>query len=199
MSGLQISYSNAIFYLKLLLFFLGLFAIVLIFWSAKKIEPSTEIPFAKDVNFATLDDGLTNTLYSAVTNSGDEIEIVADQIIATEHKDNAIIKKATLKIFSIGSSDIYLTSDTALLNNNKKSLILTNNVKLKAENKIKLSAPKIYTALDKTLIQADGPVYGLFADSNITAGQLNISRENISANLVISFTKGVKMVYNNNQ
>ena len=63
MSGLQISYSNAIFYLKLLLFFLGLFAILLIFWSAKKIEPSTEIPFAKDVNFASLNDGLTEPLY----------------------------------------------------------------------------------------------------------------------------------------
>ncbi|NCX54071.1 MAG: hypothetical protein EBW83_04905, partial [Rhodobacterales bacterium] len=83
MSGLQISYSNAIFYLKLLLFFLGLFAILLIFWSAKKIEPSTEIPFAKDVNFASLNDGLTEPLYSSITNSGDELQIKAQQIVAT--------------------------------------------------------------------------------------------------------------------
>ena len=67
MSGLQISYSNAIFYLKLLLFFLGLFAILLIFWSAKKIEPSTEIPFAKDVDFASLNDGLTAVSYTHLT------------------------------------------------------------------------------------------------------------------------------------
>ena len=62
MSALQISYSNAIFYLKLFLFFLGLFAIVLIFWSAKKVEPSTEIPFAKDIDFTSLNDGLIDLM-----------------------------------------------------------------------------------------------------------------------------------------
>lgn len=100
MSGLKISYSNAIFYLKLLLFFLGLFAILLIFWSAKKIEPSTEIPFAKDVNFASLNDGLTEPLYSSITNSGDELQIKAQQIVTTERKDTALIKSASVKILS---------------------------------------------------------------------------------------------------
>ena len=48
MPSMQISYSNTIFYLKLVLFFAGLIAIVLIFMSAKKIELSTEVPFAKE-------------------------------------------------------------------------------------------------------------------------------------------------------
>ena len=66
---------------------------------------------------------------------------------------------------------------------------------LKTDDKLKITAPEISTALDKSLIQADGPVRGLFVNSNIQAGQLNIFRENISGKLVISFTKGVKMVY----
>ena len=75
---------------------MGLFAIVLIFLSAKKFEPSTEIPFAKDINFATLDDGLTQPLYSSITKSGDEVQIAADQIISTDQEDTALIKSANL-------------------------------------------------------------------------------------------------------
>ena len=195
MSLLQISYSNAVFYLKLSLFFIGLFAIVLIFLSAKKFEPSTEIPFAKDINFATLDDGLTQPLYSSITNSGDELQIAADQIISTNQKDTALIKSANLKIFSDNGNSIFLSSDTAILNKKRKNLIFKKNVNLTKDKKIKITAPEISTALDKTLIQADGPVRGLLVNSNIQAGQLNIFRENISGKLVISFTKGVKMVY----
>ena len=196
---LQISYSNAVFYLKLSLFFLGLFAIVLIFLSAKKFEPSTEIPFAKNIDFATLDDGLNKPIYSSMTNSGDELRISADQIISTEEKDTALIKSAILRVFSDSGSNFILSSDTALLNKRKKNLIFSKNVILKTDDKMEITAPEIFTALDKTLIRAEGPVKGLFGNSDIEAGQLVIFREDKSSNLVISFTKGVKMVYNVNQ
>ena len=199
MAAFQISYSNTVFYLKLTLVFLGLFALVLIFLSVKKLEPSSEIPFAKDMDFATLDDGLTNPIYSSMTNSGDELRIAADQIISTDLKDTALIKSAILRIFSESGSDIFLTSDMALINNREKSLTFSKNVILKTNDKMEITAPKIFTSLDKTLIQADGPIKGFFGKSNIQAGQLNISKENNSAHLVISFTKGVKMVYDVSQ
>ena len=199
MAAFQISYSNTVFYLKLTLVFLGLFALVLIFLSAKKLEPSSEIPFAKDMDFATLDDGLTNPIYSSMTNSGDELRIAADQIISTDLKDTALIKSAILRIFSESGADIFLTSDMALINNREKSLTFSKNVILKTNDKMEITAPKIFTSLDKTLIQADGPIKGFFGKSNIQAGQLNISKENNSAHLVISFTKGVKMVYDVSQ
>tara|TARA_B100001121_G_scaffold99467_1_gene88061 strand:- start:1444 stop:2049 length:606 start_codon:yes stop_codon:yes gene_type:complete len=199
MAAFQISYSNTVFYLKLTLVFLGLFALVLIFLSAKKLEPSSEIPFAKDMDFATLDDGLTNPIYSSMTNSGDELRIAADQIISTDLKDTALIKSAILRIFSESGSNIFLTSDMALINNGEKSLTFSKNVILKTNDKMEITAPKIFTSLDKTLIQADGPIKGFFGKSNIQAGQLDISKENNSAHLVISFTKGVKMVYDVSQ
>ena len=199
MAAFQISYSNTVFYLKLTLVFLGLFALVLIFLSAKKLEPSSEIPFAKDMDFATLDDGLTNPIYSSMTNSGDELRIAADQIISTDLKDTALIKSAILRIFSENGSNIFLTSDMALINNGEKSLTFSKNVILKTNDKMEITAPKIFTSLDKTLIQADGPIKGFFGKSNIQAGQLDISKENNSAHLVISFTKGVKMVYDVSQ
>ena len=199
MAAFQISYSNTVFYLKLTLVFLGLFALVLIFLSAKKLEPSSEIPFAKDMDFATLDDGLTNPIYSSMTSSGDELRIAADQIISTDLKDTALIKSAILRIFSESGSNIFLASDMALINNGEKSLTLSKNVILKTNDKMEITAPKIFTSLDKTLIQADGPIKGFFGKSNIQAGQLNISKENNSAHLVISFTKGVKMVYDVSQ
>ena len=199
MAAFQISYSNTVFYLKLTLFFLGLFALVLIFLSAKKIDPSSEIPFAKDKDFATLNDGLTNPIYSSITNSGDELRIAADQIISTGQKDTALIKSAILRIFSESGSNIFLSSDMALINNGEKSLTLSKNVILKTNDKMEITAPQIFISLDKTLIQADGPVKGLFGTSNIESGQLNISKENNSGNLVISFTKSVKMVYNVNR
>lgn len=196
MPTLKISYSNTVFYLKLTLVFLGLFALVMIFLSAKKLDPSTEIPFAKDIDFATLDDGLTKPIYSSMTNSGDEVRISAEQIISTEKKDIALIKSAILRIFSVSGSDLFLSSDTALLDKGKKNLIFSKNVILQTNDKMEITAPKIFTALDKTLIQADGPITGIFGNSNIEAGKLDIFKENASSNLVISFTKGVKMVYN---
>ncbi|MGI9398827.1 MAG: LPS export ABC transporter periplasmic protein LptC [Paracoccaceae bacterium] len=196
MATLKISYSNTVFYLKLTLVFLGLFALVIIFLSAKKLDPSTEIPFAKDIDFATLDDGLTKPIYSSMTNSGDEVRISAEQIISTEKKDIALIKSAILRIFSVSGSDLFLSSDTALLDKGKKNLIFSKNVILQTNDKMEITAPKIFTALDKTLIQADGPIKGIFGNSNIEAGRLDIIKENASSNLVISFTKGVKMVYN---
>ena len=198
MASFQISYSNTVFYLKLTLVFLGLFALVLIFLSVKKLNPSSEIPFAKDMEFATLDDGLTKPIYSSMTNSGDELRIAADQIISTGQKDTALIKSAILRIFSESGSNIFLSSDMALINNGEKSLTLSKNVILKTNDKMEITAPQIFISLDKTLIQADGPVKGLFGTSNIESGQLNISKENNSGNLVISFTKSVKMVYNVN-
>jgi len=178
---------------------MGIFALVLIFLSAKKLDPSTEIPFAKEIDFATLDDGLTKPLYSSMTNSGDELRISADQVISTEDKETALIKSAILQIFSDNGTGVFLSSDTALLNKGKKNLIFSKNVILKTDNKIKVSAPKILTALDQTLIKADGPVKGLFGNTIIEAGQLDIFKENSSSNLVISFTKGVKMLYDPSQ
>ena len=195
MSALQISYSNAIFYLKLFLFFLGLFAILLIFWSAKKIEPSTEIPFAKDVDFASLNDGLTEPLYSSITNTGDELQVQAQQIVATERKDTALIKSASVKILSENRPDVFLSSNKALLNKNEKNLIFIDNVLLKTEDKIEITASKISVSLDTTRIRANGPVKGIFSNNNVKAGQLEIFKEKNSPDLVISFTKGVEMIY----
>ena len=199
MSTLQISYSNTIFYLKLFLFFLGLLAIILIFWSAKKIEPSTEIPFAKDIDFTSLNDGLIEPLYSSITNSGDELQIQAQQIVATERKDTALIKSASLKIFSENRPGIFLSSEKALLNKDEKFLIFIDNVVLETEDKIEITAPKISVSLDITLIRANGPISGIFPNNTIKAGQLDIFKENNSSDLVISFTKGVEMVYNSLQ
>lgn len=195
MRSIKISYSNTVFYLKLTSFFIGLLAIVLIFLSAKKFEPSTEIPFAKDVDFKTLDDGVTQPLYSSITNSGDELQIEAQQIVATKQKNTALIKSVSLKIFTENNSHIYLSSDKALFNKRKKNLTLSKNVILKTNRQIQVTAPEIFTALDKTLIKAIGPINGLFSNGNIKAGQLDIFKKNISGDLVISFTKGVKMVY----
>ena len=198
MPTLQISYSNTIFYLKLILFFLGIFAIVLIFWSAKKIEPSTEIPFAKDVDFTSLNDGLTEPLYSSITNSGDELQVQAQQIVATERKDTALIKSASLKIFSENRPGVFLSSDNAILKKVEQNLIFLDNVLLKTDDNIEITAPKISVSLDTTLIRADGPVEGFFSNSSIKAGQLDISKESNLSGLVITFTKGVEMVYKHN-
>ena len=123
MPTLKISYSNTVFYLKLTLVFLGLFALVLIFLSAKKLDPSTEIPFAKNIDFATLDDGLTKPIFSSMTDSGDELRISADQIVSTEEKDTALIKSAVLEVFSDRGTNLFLSSDIALLNKGKKKCI----------------------------------------------------------------------------
>ena len=130
-----------------------------------------------------------------MTNSGDELRISADQIVSTEEKDRALIKSAILRIFSNSGSKLFLSSETAMLDKGKNNLVFSKNVILKTDDRMEITAPEIFTALDKTLIQADGPVKGLFGNSTIEAGQLNIFRKDKSSNLVISFTQGVKMVY----
>jgi hypothetical protein len=97
-------------------------------------------------------------------------------------------------LFGSGSN-LFLSSDTATLNKRQNNLVFSKNVILKTDDRIEITAPEIFTALDKTLIQADGPVKGLFGNSFIEAGQLDIFRQDESSYLVISFTQGVKMVY----
>ena len=196
MQILQLNYSNTVFYLKLVLIILGLLAIALIFSSAKKLELSSEIPFANEIDFTTLDDGLTKPLYSSTTNSGDEIQIAAKQIISTNTKDTALVRFGNLQVFPENGSRIILSSDIAVFKKKDNNLTFSENVILKSGNDIRVTAPKISTALDRLFIRANGPVNGFFSNSNIKAGQLEIYRENISNGIVISFTKGVKMVYN---
>ena len=196
MQLLQLNYSNTVFYLKLVLIILGLLAIALIFSSAKKLELSSEIPFANEIDFTTLDDGLTKPLFSSITKSGDEIQIAAKQIISTNKKDTALVRYGNLKVFPEDGSKIILSSDIAVFNKKDNNLTFSENVILKSGNDIRLTAPKISTAIDRVLIKANGPVNGFFSNSNIEAGQLEIFRGNISNGIVISFTKGVKMVYN---
>ena len=198
MPSMQISYSNTIFYLKLVLFFAGLIAIVLIFLSAKKIELSTEVPFAKDINVTSLNDGLTKPLHSSITNSGDVLQIAAEQIISTNKKDTALIKSVSFTVSTDEGSEVLLSAKKALFSKGNKSLTFKENVVLKAADKLRLSSKEIYTALDRTLIQATGPVSGLLSNTKIDAGQLDIFRESVSSDLVIRFTKGVKMIYDNN-
>ena len=196
MQLLQLNYSNTVFYLKLVLIILGLLAIALIFSSAKKLELSSEIPFANEIDFTTLDDGLTKPLFSSITKSGDEIQIAAKQIISTNTKDTALVRFGNLKVFPENGSRIILSSDIAVFKKKDNNLTFSENVILKSGNDIRVTAPKISTALDRLFIRANGPVNGFFSNSNIKAGQLEIFRENISNGIVISFTKGVKMVYN---
>ena len=198
MPSVQISYSNTIFYLKLVLFFAGLFAIVLIFLSAKKIELSTEVPFAKDINVTSLNDGLTKPLHSSITNSGDVLQIAAEQIVSTNKKDTALIKSVSLTVSTDEGSEILLSAKKAIFSKGNKSLTFKENVVLKAADKLRLNSKEIYTALDRTLIKATGPVNGSLSNTKIDAGQLDIFRESVSSDLVISFTKGVKMIYDNN-
>ena len=198
MPSIQISYSNTIFYLKLVLFFAGLFAIVLIFLSAKKIELSKEVPFAKDINVTSLNDGLTKPLHSSITNSGDVLQIAAEQIISTDKKGTALIKSVSFKVSTDEGSEILLSAEKAIFSKDNKSLTFRENVVLKAADKLRLSSKEIYTALDKTLIKATGPVSGSLSNTKIDSGQLDIFRESVSSDLVISFTKGVKMIYDNN-
>ena len=110
MPAIQISYSNTIFYLKIALFCVGLFAIILIFLSAKKIELGTEVPFAKDINVTSLNDGLTKPLHSSITNSGDVLQITAEQIILTDEKDTALVKSVSFTISTGEGSQILLSS-----------------------------------------------------------------------------------------
>ena len=196
MQILQLNYSNTVFYLKLVLIILGLLAIALIFSSAKKLELSSEIPFANEIDFTTLDDGLTKPLFSSITKSGDEIQIAAKQIISTNTKDTALVRFGNLEVFPGNGSRIILSSDIAVFKKKDNNLTFSENVILKSGNDIRVTAPKISTALDRLFIRANGPVNGFFSNSNIEAGQLEIFRENISNGIVISFTKGVKMVYN---
>ena len=101
----------------------------------------------------------------------------------------------TLKVFPGNGSRIILSSDIAVFKKKDNNLTFSENVILKSGNDIRLTAPKISTELDRILIKANGPVNGFFSNSNIKAGQLEISRENISSGIVISFTKGVEMIY----
>ena len=105
-------------------------------------------------------------------------------------------KNIGLDNWNIVNDDVMGGISTSYLSvSDEKNLIFIDNVLLETEDEIEITASKISVSLDTTLIQANGPVKGIFSNNNVKAGQLEIFKENNSPDLVISFTKGVEMVY----
>ena len=115
-----------------------------------------------------------------------------------DKKGTALIKSVSFKVSTDEGSEILLSAEKAIFSKDNISLTFRENVVLKAADKLRLNSKEIYTALDRTLIQATGPVTGSLSNTKIDSGQLDIFRESVSSDLVISFTKGVKMIYDNN-
>ena len=108
------------------------------------------------------------------------------------------MKSVSFTVSTDEGSEILLSAKKAIFSKGNKSLTFKENVILKAADKLRLNSKEIYTALDRTLIKATGPVNGSLSNTKIDAGQLDIFRESVSSDLVISFTQGVKMIYDNN-
>ena len=173
MQILQLNYSNTVFYLKLVLIILGLLAIALIFSSAKKLELSSEIPFANEIDFTTLDDGLTKPLFSSITKSGDEIQIAAKQIISTNTKDTALVRFGNLKVFPGNGSRIILSSDIAVFKKKDNNLTFSENVILRY-NENNLSCDKILAKFSKNYAILSGNLVFLNSITKLKADQMEV-------------------------
>ena len=92
---------------------------------------------------SSLNDGLTKPLHSSITNSGDVLQIAAEQIISTNKKDTALIKSVSFKVSTDEGSEILLSAEKAIFSKDNKSLTFKENVVLKAADKLRLNSKEI--------------------------------------------------------
>ena len=77
-------------------------------------------------------------------------------------------KNIGLDNWNIVNDDVMGGISTSYLSvSDEKNLIFIDNVLLETEDKIEITASKISVSLDTTLIQANGPVKGIFSNNNV--------------------------------
>ncbi|WP_372602683.1 hypothetical protein [Actibacterium sp.] len=200
MASFDNGYSRFIAWAKVILPLAALGLLSTLFLFSRTLDPTAAIPFAKvDVQQLIREQRITAPNYAGVTEDGTAISLSA----ATVKPDAESRKGATaadvaarLEFASGASADI--RADLGTVDANAGLATLSGNVVLDSSTGYHINANSLTAALDRTDIQAQGPITATGPAGTLSAGMLHITTSdtaNAEDSYVLVFKQGVELIY----
>ncbi len=185
-------HSRIVAWLKVALPLLALVILSTLFLVARKIDPSSAIPYAKvDVADRIREPRMTNAAYSGVTSDGASLSIRADEARpATATEAPSAEGLAASLITPDGRETVFSAGGVAM---GVDDVALTRGVTVTTPTNYLIATDSLTMTLDKTAVQSGGAVTATGPLGQLTAGAMQITQQDGA--YVLLFNNRVKLIY----
>lgn len=190
-------HSAIVSWLKVLLPLGALAILSTLFLLSNTIDPSKAIPFAKvDVEARAREPRMTDPTYAGKTSDGAALTLsAAEARAATDTTDpNAFRTRGTLQTPDGGRTDV--SALTAHRDTAANTLVLEGDVQVSNSSGWHVTSPRMTAALDRTSLDAVGPVAAEGPPGTITADTMRLSQDpKRPESYLLVFNGRVKLIY----
>ena len=192
------NHSVLVAWLKVILPLAALGILSTLFLVSRTIDPSDAIPYADvDVNELARQPRITAPNYAGVTSDGAALTISAAEArpedLQTE-STTATTLHAALVTPDGGRTDI--TAAAASINSARQKAVFEGAVMIKTSTGYVVTADRLISALDQTMLESDGPVQATGPLGQLVAGQMTLTEDTATkGTYLLVFKNGVKLVY----
>jgi lipopolysaccharide export system protein LptC len=191
-------HSVLVAWLKIILPLAALGILSTLFLVSRTIDPSDAIPYADvDVNELARQPRITAPNYAGITSDGAALTISAAEA-RPEGPQTDSTTATTLRAALItpdgGRTDV--TAATASINTESQQAVLEGKVEILTSTGYVITADRLITALDQTMLESDGPVQATGPVGRLDAGQMSLTEDSTAkGTYLLVFKNGVKLVY----
>ena len=191
------SYSPLIVALKIVLPLSALGLLATLFLISKPMPTQSQLPFSEAKRLDLISDQkITSPYYSGMTAGGDSVSLSARRILPDPAKeDTVLVEDIALLIKPRQAQQIRLTAGLGRYQVEKDELVVDQLVEVISDAGYRVSSPKVLVKLSKTWLRAEGPVEGRAPNGRLSAGEMEIFREEATQGLQIVFKGGIKLLY----
>ncbi len=188
-------YSRFVSVLRIALPLIALGILSTLFLFSTSIEPGDTIPFAEtEVNQRIRDQRVSGPLFAGVTANGDEISVIAEQMITAGVGGNRATDLTARLDFASGGAAT-LVADEGIMDLASDTATLQGDVLVESTTGYRLRSDFMTSRLSQLDLVSPGEVRGTGPGGTITAQRMQITAAETGNNVQILFSNGVKLVY----
>lgn len=189
-------HSRLVFWLKILLPLGALALLSTLFMVSRSINPDDAIRYADvDINDLMREPRLSSANFAAMTTDGAALTLRADEarLGASEGASPGLISGLVGILETPDGARTDLTATEARLDSTGRKMVLGSGVTLKNSAGYVITTDTISVALDRTSLDATGPIKATGPTGLIEAGEMHLGL--VEGGYVLVFKAGVHMVY----
>lgn len=201
MAGRKLTYSQAIFAVKLILPAVAILLIIGVFALSRGQSDQTDLPLSvREINERLREQAVANPLYIGSTQNGTEVRVSAERLVPAKD-DQEVTTFTTVRAEFIGDqiSLGIIAANQARLDTAADSVEFIGDVVMTDDEKRQVYAGKLLTNRDMTNSVFDGSVQIIDRNNSITSEKLEIFRQTSTSPRRFVFTGNVKLIYNPEQ
>ena len=198
MTGMAVAdkYSRLVLWLKVALPLAALVILSTLFFVAKTLDPEAAIPYAEvDVERILREQGINRPTFGGVTADGTAVSMSADKVRPDESRDKLIGDNLVAALTLADGSRIDIQSATGVVDSKTSEATLDGGARLESSTGIVVVTERIATSLKETRVTAEGEISATGPAGELTAGQMELTRENSADGYLLVFKSGVRLLY----